>query len=85
MGFIHSLRNRCHLYVYDKNRTPLGKRQKKSEENGGIKAFLLGLGLGTIGYAILSLFAKPRCPNCDYEIDKNVPQCPKCGMYLQWK
>lgn len=76
------LRDRYYLYR-ESNRVRLTKRKKKSEDDGGIRAFLLGL--GTIGYGILSLFAKPRCPNCDSEVEKYTPQCPSCRMYLQWE
>ena len=61
------------------------KRSRRREDEEGIKAFLIGLGLGTIGYGILSFFAKPRCPNCHKPIEKNVPQCPHCNMYLHWR
>lgn len=60
------------------------RKAKKNDDDGGIKAFLLGLGLGTIGYAIASLFTKPRCPNCGAEVEKYASQCPTCKMYLQW-
>lgn len=74
------------LYIFSKNLilSMRKKKNKEGERDDGIKAFLLGLGLGTIGYAILSLFAKPRCPNCCVEVEKNTPQCPRCKMYLQW-
>jgi hypothetical protein len=64
----------------------MSARNRNNEDNdGGIKAFLVGLGLGAIGYAILSFLTKPRCPNCDRKIDRNVPQCPFCHVYLNWK
>jgi zinc-ribbon domain len=60
------------------------KEKKDNDKDGGIKAFLVGLGLGTIGFGILSFFVKPRCPNCNEPIEKNIPQCPHCGRYLHW-
>lgn len=60
-------------------------KDKNSDDYDGIKAFLIGLGLGTIGYAILSIFAKPKCPNCKKEIKRNVSSCNFCGVELEWK
>jgi hypothetical protein len=60
-------------------------RKKKDNDDGGIKAFLIGLGLGTIGYAVLSLFIKPVCPRCKNEIKRNIPICPHCKTSLEWK
>ena len=79
------LKDRFCLYIYRKIIIVLRKRQGKKDDDGGIKAFLLGLGLGTIGYGILSFFVKPRCPNCNSEIQKYASQCPNCKMYLQWE
>ena len=82
---IKSKINHFHLYIHKRNVVYLGEKKEKTDEDGGIKAFLLGLGLGTIGYAILSFLTKPRCPNCHNEIDKYTPRCPNCKMYLQWR
>jgi hypothetical protein len=60
------------------------KKPKKSDNEEGIKAFLLGLGLGTIGYGIASLFVKPRCPHCNAQVEKYAPQCANCKWYLEW-
>ena len=49
------------------------------------KTFLLGLGFGAIGYAILSFFVKPLCPKCKKEIKRNQSPCPYCGTDLEWK
>jgi hypothetical protein len=59
--------------------------KKKKDNDEGIKAFLVGLGLGTIGYAILSLFVKPVCPACKKVIKRNQSQCPFCKTSLEWK
>jgi hypothetical protein len=79
-----SLKNRFRSYIHKQVIRVLRKKGRK-DDDGGIKAFLLGLGLGTIGYGILSLFVKPRCPDCNSEIQKYASQCPNCKMYLQWE
>lgn len=60
-------------------------KKKKKGDDDGIKAFLIGLGLGAIGSAIASLLTKLRCPNCGAEIEKYATQCPNCKWYLQWR
>ena len=25
-----------------------------------------------------------RCPNCHLVVGNNVPQCPRCGVFLEW-
>ena len=59
-------------------------KSKKSDEES-IWDFLAGLTIGFIGYTILSLFARPRCPICKDKIERGIPICPKYKSELQWK
>jgi hypothetical protein len=61
------------------------KKRKKNNDDDGIKAFLLGLGIGAIGYAIMSFFSKPKCPKCGNLIERYIPICPHCNTPLEWK
>ena len=84
-GFIHSLRNRFHLYVQRKNIVHLRRRQRGNE--GSIWDFLAGLGMGIVGFTILSEFVKPKCPVCGTKIERGVPICPNpnCRTELAWR
>jgi len=57
--------------------------RRKDEE--GIVNFLIGLVGGAVGFAILSSFAKPRCPKCNSKIDRGITMCPSCKVKLAWK
>lgn len=62
-------------------------KKKNDDEDDGIKAFLIGLGLGAIGFGIMSLFVKPKCPNpkCSKPIKQGISRCPYCRTEIEWK
>jgi hypothetical protein len=55
------------------------------KDNDSIWNFIFGLVGGAIGYAILSAISKPKCPNCNKKIERNIPECPYCRVKLGWK
>ena len=57
----------------------------KQRNNDGIGNFLIGLFGGAFIFAILSSFAKPKCPKCNQTIDRGIPECPNCKVKLGWK
>jgi hypothetical protein len=59
-------------------------RRRRADDEGSIWDFLLGLGLGAIGYAIVSAFTKPNCPVCNNKIEKGIRKCPHCQAELEW-
>lgn len=63
----------------------MGKNDKNNE--GDFWDFLLGLGLGSLGMVILSIFTKPKlnCPVCKNKIEKGIEKCPHCNTLLSWK
>ena len=63
----------------------LGMSRKRRSDEGSIWDFLAGLTIGFIGYTILSLFAKPKCPICKNKIERGISICPRCKSELQWK
>ena len=74
------------LLEYDtKNIKSIMVKKKNNDDDGGVKAFLLGLGIGAIGYAIMSFFNKPTCPKCNNLIERYKPVCPHCKTPLEWK
>jgi hypothetical protein len=58
---------------------------KKKKKDDSIWSFLLGIGLGAIGFGILSLFNKPSCPKCHNKIKQGISVCPFCHTELEWK
>lgn len=46
--------------------------------------FIAGLFLGALGIAILSSLFKPRCPNCNQQINKGDTVCLNCYQQLRW-
>lgn len=44
----------------------------------------VGLISGAIGVAIVSEFAKPKCPRCSMRLERGAPFCPNCGTLFRW-
>lgn len=72
-------------WFHPNNREGILVKVKNNNDDGGLKAFLLGLGIGAIGYAIMSFFSKPKCPKCNSHIERYKPVCPYCKTPLEWK
>ena len=51
-------------------------RKQKKENNDNLRGFLMGLAFGAIIYGFLSLFEKPRCPNCDAKQTEYIQNLP---------
>jgi len=45
---------------------------------------LAGIFLGLMGLAILASIFGPKCPSCKKSLERKVPICPHCGVYLEW-
>lgn len=56
---------------------------KSKKEDDSIWSLLLGVGLGAIGFGILSLFNKPSCPKCKKKIKQGIAVCPFCNTELE--
>jgi uncharacterized protein (UPF0212 family) len=59
----------------------------EQESNFGefLASALIGLAGGVVVAAILSAMSKPKCPYCQYEIEKGMRQCPNCNNFIQWR
>lgn len=77
-------------YLAFKNRLYVWCQRCMSKKDDEELANAIGWGAILLGGAwLLSKLIqnKPitRCPNCHLVVKDNLPQCPRCGVYLQWK
>jgi hypothetical protein len=64
----------------------LVKKEKKKDDS--IWNFLFGLGVGIVGYTVLSKLLKPKpphCPVCNSKVQPKSPRCPVCKNELIWE
>jgi zinc-ribbon domain len=87
MSIAQSLKKAFSYYTSNKKLTCIMTkiRKQKKEDNDKVRGFLMGLAFGAIVYGFLSLFEKPRCPNCGARIEKNIQECPNCHTPLTWE
>lgn len=58
--------------------------KKEDELLGAIIGVSTGIALGLLGAAILDSLSGPRCPNCNYKIEREATYCNHCNAYLRW-
>ncbi len=55
-----------------------------TEDDGWIKSVLVASGTVILGKLFLDAL-KPRCPRCNYPVDKTNSYCPNCYQPLDWR
>jgi hypothetical protein len=72
------------LFHHDNREGILAKENKRDDSFWN---FLLGLGVGIVGYTIFSKLFPPKdveCPICKSPVKPKSPRCPVCKNELVW-